>query len=228
MSEKQTYDVFISHAFEDKAAFANELAAELKRSGLKVWYSGFHLQLGSSIAGSINEALKDAAFAIVVLSPIYLQKQWAMNELNALLAMETRSKRILPILHEITIDEVKALFPIVADRYAVPSTAGMEVIIKKVRQAMDPHGAGLNEQPVSRAEPTTKAKSGEPAASGMQSARRASAAQNKKSNATASRWRNAALIIILIVIATVVVYQATENTTGTAPQLHNDHYATPE
>jgi hypothetical protein len=136
MAETFIYDIFISHAFEDKNSFANELAAELTKTGLKVWYSGYELKLGDSIATSINQALKSSAFGIVVISPVYLRKRWAMNELNTLLAQEAERNRILPILHEITIDEIKAHFPLLADRYTISSEAGMAAIIKKILQTI--------------------------------------------------------------------------------------------
>jgi hypothetical protein len=130
------YDVFISHAFEDKLAFADKLAAELQKAGLKVWYSGFELRLGDSIAGSVNKALKSAAFGIVIISPLYLQKQWAMNELNTFFAQETKQNRIIPILHNITVDEMRAHIPILADRYSIASSHGTETIAKKIVLAM--------------------------------------------------------------------------------------------
>jgi hypothetical protein len=136
MTETPAYDVFISHAFEDKTSFVNELAVELTKSGLKVWYSGFELKLDDSISGSVNEALKRSAFGVVVISPIYLRKQWAMNELNALFAQETGQYRILPILHNITVGEIRNHFPILADRYTVSSEKGIAFVVNKVLQAM--------------------------------------------------------------------------------------------
>ena len=131
-----SYDVFISHAFEDKNDFANELALALKKKGLKVWYSGFELKLGDSIADSVNKALKGAKYGIVVISPIYLKKQWAMSEFNALLTQEAERNRILPILHNISVDEIKELLPVLADRYAVSSDKGLEFIVNKVMEVI--------------------------------------------------------------------------------------------
>ncbi|MEO5644257.1 MAG: toll/interleukin-1 receptor domain-containing protein [Bacteroidia bacterium] len=131
-----SYDVFISHAFEDKNAFANELALALKKQGLKVWYSGSELKLGDSIMESVNNALKAATYGIVIISPIYLEKQWAMSELKALFAQEADRNRILPILHNITIDEIKNDLPILADRYAISSGKGLQIIVNKVMQVV--------------------------------------------------------------------------------------------
>ncbi|CAN5832971.1 hypothetical protein BH11BAC7_BH11BAC7_33330 [soil metagenome] len=150
-----SYDVFISHAFEDKNAFANELALALKKQGLKVWYSGSELKLGDSIMDSVNNALKAATYGIVIISPIYLEKQWAMSELKALFAQEADRNRILPILHNITIDEIKNDLPILADRYAISSGKGLQIIVNKVMQVVK----GKRKYTVKKAKPGT-AKSG--------------------------------------------------------------------
>jgi hypothetical protein len=130
------YDVFISHAYEDKNVFTNELAIALKEEGLKIWYSGFELKLGDSITDSVNNALKGAEYGIVVISPIYLEKQWAMSELKALFTQEAERNRILPILHNITMDEIKEQLPMLADRYAISSDKGLEFIVNKVMEVI--------------------------------------------------------------------------------------------
>ncbi len=127
-----TFDVFISHAYEDKNSFTNELAVALKDRGLKVWYSGFELKLGDSITNSVNKALKNAQFAIVVISPVYLEKQWAMNELHGLFNQPSERKRLLPILHNISMDEIKIHLPLLADRYAISTDKGLDFIVHNV------------------------------------------------------------------------------------------------
>jgi len=51
------YDVFISHASEDKADFVHPLALALHEKGLSVWYDEFTLQLGDSLTESINDGI---------------------------------------------------------------------------------------------------------------------------------------------------------------------------
>lgn len=130
------YDVFLSHAYEDKSSFSNELAHALKKAGLKIWYSGFELKVGDPIAESINEALKDARFGIVIISPVYLRKQWAMNELNALFASETAGKKILPVYHNIKVADVINAFPLIADRFALSSDQDMQHIVNSLLQVV--------------------------------------------------------------------------------------------
>ena len=41
---KEEYDVFISHASEDKKGFADNLQKELDSRGMKVWYNTMNIQ----------------------------------------------------------------------------------------------------------------------------------------------------------------------------------------
>ncbi|MDQ3110979.1 MAG: toll/interleukin-1 receptor domain-containing protein [Bacteroidota bacterium] len=131
------YDVFISHAYEDKNEFANTLAMALKKKGLKIWYSGLELKLGDSITDNINDALKNSRFGIVLISPVYLEKKWAMNELKSLFSIEAENSHVLPILHGITINEIKKSLPVLADRFAISSDQGIQIVVNRILQAVN-------------------------------------------------------------------------------------------
>lgn len=62
------FDVFISHASEDKAEIARPLAESLARAGLRVWLDEFELQLGDSLREKIDQGLSLSRFGVVVLS----------------------------------------------------------------------------------------------------------------------------------------------------------------
>ena len=66
------WDVFISHASEDKQAIALPLAESLVRSGLKVWLDRFELRVGHSLREKIDEGLSESAFGVVILSEHFL------------------------------------------------------------------------------------------------------------------------------------------------------------
>lgn len=206
------HDIFISHAFEDKESIANELAVELTKAGLKVWYSGFELKLGDSIAGSINKALKDAAFGVVVISPVYLQKQWAMNELNALFAQESGQNRILPILHNITVEEIRAHFPILADRYTISSDRGMSFMVNKILQAM----AGVKTQKSKPATGhSTETKKREEKHSTAEE--RVTFVNNNTNNVNAGSGSKVLLMIVLAVILAALYFISAEPDDGPQP-----------
>jgi hypothetical protein len=54
---ESSWDVFISHAREDKAAVAKPLAKALSRAGLRVWIDEHEISLGDSLTTKINEGL---------------------------------------------------------------------------------------------------------------------------------------------------------------------------
>lgn len=123
----EEYDVFISHAFEDKESFVNEFVAELKKRGLKVWYDTDAMKWGDSMRERIDKGLAKSKYGVVILSPNYIaeNKYWTKSELNGLFQKETiNGKTILPIWHELTKKQVTEYSPIIADRKAM-TTANM-------------------------------------------------------------------------------------------------------
>lgn len=68
------WDVFISHASEDKATFVEELASRLEQLGLRVWYDDFTLTVGDHLRESIEMGLANSKYGIVVLSQAFFRK----------------------------------------------------------------------------------------------------------------------------------------------------------
>lgn len=121
MPEKQ-WDVFISHASEDKAALVKPLAKALRDLGAEVWYDEFTLTVGDSLSRSIDRGLAQARFGVVVLSPAFLAKDWPEYELRGLLARELgRDKVVLPVWYNVSRDDVLRYSPPLADKLALTS-----------------------------------------------------------------------------------------------------------
>ena len=98
--EEKEWDVFISHASEDKEDFVRPLTEALQRRGVRVWYDEFELKLGNSLTDSINKGLQKSRYGIIVCSPAFFKKEWANYELKSLLMRQMSSERvILPIWH---------------------------------------------------------------------------------------------------------------------------------
>src|SRR5437660_225062 len=125
-------DIFISHAHEDKEV-ARPLAESLRQRGLTVWYDEYVLQLGDSLRETIERGLATARFGVVILSPNFFAKEWPQRELNALLAREAakRTKVLLPVWHDLTVAEIVAHSPILADRLAVSTTRGLPFVVEQ-------------------------------------------------------------------------------------------------
>lgn len=121
------YDVFISHAGEDKESFVDEFVEELRKLKVKVWYDTSELEWGDSLRHRIDEGLKRSKFGIAIISPNYIAegKYWTKEEFNALFQLESiNGKVLLPIWHNITKQEVMNFSPMVADKKAM-TTAKM-------------------------------------------------------------------------------------------------------
>lgn len=118
----EEYDVFVSHAWEDKADFVDELVSEMRRMNIKVWYDTERLKWGDSMREKIDKGLSKSRYGVVVLSPDYIRedKYWTKAELNGLFQVETiNGKTILPIWHKLTKKQVAEYSPIIADRKAM-------------------------------------------------------------------------------------------------------------
>lgn len=113
------YDVFISHASEDKEVLVRPLAHALHSAGLKVWYDEFELRIGDSLRRKIDQGLANSRFGIVVLSPSFFDKNWTRYELDGLVTREmTGEQIILPLWHNITRLEIVKISPSLADKLA--------------------------------------------------------------------------------------------------------------
>lgn len=119
-TDGEEYDVFISHASEDKADFVDGLYQELDSRGIKVWYDAMSIKWGDSLRSKIDEGLRKSRFGIVILSNDYIRKGWTQYELDGLFQREmTGGKTILPVWHKITKDEVQAFSLTLAGRKAL-------------------------------------------------------------------------------------------------------------
>lgn len=130
---KYEYDAFISHAVEDKIPIANELCAKLESAGLRIWYSGKELGIGDSIEKTIEKGLNRSRYGIVIFSPTYLAKNWTIREFYTLLAKEIEEQKvILPVLYNISLDELKKKDLLMADRFAVNADRGIDFVVDRL------------------------------------------------------------------------------------------------
>jgi Domain of unknown function (DUF1883)/TIR domain len=115
----RSWDVFISHATEDKEDLVRPLALALQKRGLRVWYDEFELRLGDSLRRKIDAGLAQSRFGVVILSPAFLAKNWPQYELDGLVTREmTGQQVILPLWHKLSKNELIARSPSLADKVA--------------------------------------------------------------------------------------------------------------
>jgi hypothetical protein len=136
-SPSPEFDVFISHASEDKTAFVEPLAHYLVQQGLRVWYDAFTLKLGDRLRQSIDRGLARSRYGIVVLSQAFFEKHWPQYELDGLAALEVSGRKvILPIWHGVSREDVARVSPPLADRVAVNSTLPLETVAAKILEVV--------------------------------------------------------------------------------------------
>ena len=113
------YDVFISHASEDKDEVVRPLATALRNKGIKVWYDEFEMKIGDSLRRKIDKGLANSKFGIVVISKSFIKKGWTNYELDGIITKAVSGEQIiLPIWHNITKKEVIEFSPSLADKLA--------------------------------------------------------------------------------------------------------------
>lgn len=117
--EAREFDVFISHASEDKDEIVRPLAEALRHGGLEVWYDEFELKIGDSLRRKIDSGLARSRFGVVVLSKEFFRKGWPNYELDGLVTRAVSGEQVLlPIWHNITKKEVIQHSPSLADKLA--------------------------------------------------------------------------------------------------------------
>jgi hypothetical protein len=123
----QTWDVFISHASEDKDAVAVPLRDALVGLGISVWLDKTELTIGDSLRRKIDQGIRSSRFGIVVLSRPFFAKGWTNHELDGLVTRTVAGEQtLLPIWHSLTAAEVRAYSPSLADKVAL-STDSMSI-----------------------------------------------------------------------------------------------------
>ncbi|WP_082882362.1 toll/interleukin-1 receptor domain-containing protein [Paenibacillus swuensis] len=86
------YDVFISHASEDKDEFVRPLAEELSRIGVNVLYDVHSIIWGDSLRQSIDRGLANSKYGVIVISSSIINKRWPAYELDGLIAREMEGR----------------------------------------------------------------------------------------------------------------------------------------
>jgi len=139
------YDAFISHASEDKDALVRPLARKLIEQHASVWYDEFSLNIGDSLRRSIDHGLSQSRFGIVVLSPNFFMKQWSQWELDGLVARQNTGEAsvILPIWHEVGVEDVLQYSPPLADKLAASSALGLDEVVRRLTSIIHPRGSTL-------------------------------------------------------------------------------------
>jgi hypothetical protein len=115
------YDLFVSHASEDKDSFVRPLCTTLRMLGLNVWYDEFSINYGDSIRESIDKGLAKSSNAVIVFSPSYIKKAYPNYELNGIITQEIvkGEKVLIPIWYNINREEMLNFSASLTDRLSL-------------------------------------------------------------------------------------------------------------
>jgi len=128
---------FICHASEDKATVARPIADLLRSKGFNVWYDEYSLTVGDGLREKIDDGLRRADFAIVILSRHFFRKRWPAAELSYCFHRQLAEGRkiILPVWHDVSQSEVAANAPLIVDLKAARTDSGPEGTVAEILRA---------------------------------------------------------------------------------------------
>lgn len=90
------YDVFISHASEDKKDFVDPFAKALQKEGLRVWYDNDILIQGDKLSDTIQKGINNSRYGVIIFSENFFMKRWPYLELEKIINLaKSRNRNIL-------------------------------------------------------------------------------------------------------------------------------------
>ena len=119
--EKRTFlpdprDVFLCHAWDDRAGIAKVLYDSLVSRNVSVWFSEKDVALGTPLLREIDKGLAKSRVGIVLVTPALLNRlrgeSIADKELSVLLARDL----LVPIVHDTTYEALREVSPMLASR----------------------------------------------------------------------------------------------------------------
>lgn len=90
-------DVFISHSSEDKEAYIYPLTTSFKQHGITYWLDSENIGWGDQVLVKINEGMSKSRYVLLCLSKSFIKKNWAAEELNAVLSKQTSDGNLLAL-----------------------------------------------------------------------------------------------------------------------------------
>lgn len=120
-------DLFLCHAWDDRAGAAKELHDRLESLKSTVWFSEKDVGLGKSLIREIDKGLRMCRIGIVLVTPAMFKslesEGIADKELSALLATD----RVIPVVHGTTFEALRDVSPLLAARSGL-STEGSSLL----------------------------------------------------------------------------------------------------
>jgi hypothetical protein len=157
------WDLFVSHASENKRGFVTPLVAQLQEN-VKVWVDVNEIQAGDSIREKIDFGLANSRWGIVILSHQFFspKKRWTSSELGALFS--TNRNRIIPVWLNISKRYLFGRSPLLADIAAYKASDGVDVVAKRIIQRVTHRAIYDHQETMRRLDALVTAKGANPSA----------------------------------------------------------------
>ena len=132
-------DVFLCHAWDDRAGAAKELHDLLESRRVSVWFSEKDVVLGTSLLREIDKGLAKSRVGVVLVTPALLSRLRAEGiadrELSALLARDL----LVPIVHGTTYEALRDVSPLLGSRSGLSTAeASMVDVAAKLAELVAP------------------------------------------------------------------------------------------
>lgn len=130
-------DLFLCHAWDDRAGAAKALHELLTSQGVSMWFSEKDVGLGKSLNREIDKGLRMCRAGIVLVTPALFKsldaEGTADKELSALLATD----RVIPVAHGTTFEELRDHSPLLAARSGLSTgESSLEDVAAKIAETV--------------------------------------------------------------------------------------------
>ncbi|KUK86470.1 MAG: GUN4-like family protein [candidate division TA06 bacterium 34_109] len=133
-------DIFICHASEDKESVVKPLLETLDKESISYWYDEAEIKWGESIPNKINEGLRISRYVIVVLSNVFLSKNWPQKELTSALNIESSAGevKVLPLIvgNKEVRDKILLQYPILNDKRYIIWEKDVKKIVEELKRCL--------------------------------------------------------------------------------------------
>ena len=129
------FDYFISHSSTDKEAFVDDFVEKLRVAGLSIFYDK-DITESENIVQQINKGFINLKYGtIVIISPNFIISPWCQEELAIGYSLKVeKAKNLIPILLNITVEDVKNRYPILRTAKFFDNAFSKEEIALKISQ----------------------------------------------------------------------------------------------
>lgn len=143
-------DVFVCHAYVDKARFVAPLVRALGRRAVNCWVDEGEVAPGDSLIASIENGLRTSQYVAVLITPAFLDRQWPEREMRAALSREIRSAVtvVVPIL-AVEQHIFFNAYPLLADKLYLDWGEGIDEVASRIaaRFAREPAREWYHDHP---------------------------------------------------------------------------------